>query len=283
MMFNCPACDKATRHQFSLSRDGYDIFRCEYCSLGRTNVTDFRPEDHYDAGYFSGQREDGYRDYVGSAATLSKEFVGTLDFLRQMGPKTGRLLEIGCAYGFFLQEASRYYEVSGVEISDDAVAHCHESGLSNVHAGRLRENTFPAGTIFDAIVMLDVIEHLDELEETISASCKMLQPGGVLLVTTGDWDSLFARMMGPRWRLMTPPLHLWFFSKKSIATLLQRFDCELVSFDHPWKLVPLELIAHQAGIMLGLPPPRLPAAVKNMGLPANLFDAMRVVFRKRKY
>ena len=53
----------------------------------------------------------------------------------------------------------------------------------------------------------------------------------------------------------------------------------LVSFTHPWKVVPVSLIAYQLKRMLGLKP-SAQSGGSNVGLPVNLFDAMRVVMRK---
>jgi hypothetical protein len=80
---------------------------------------------------------------------------------------------------------------------------------------------------------------------------------------------------------LTPPLHLWFFTPKSLSVLFEGLGCRLEHLSHPWKLVPLELILSQAASMLGVRWRwKLPELTRNLGLPANLFDAMRLVFRK---
>ena len=58
-------------------------------------------------------------------------------------------------------------------------------------------------------------------------------------------------------------------------------NCRVEHLSYPWKLVPLELILSQASLMLGIKWEwKLPAVVRNAGLPANLFDTMRMVVRK---
>ena len=76
---------------------------------------------------------------------------------------------------------------------------------------------------------------------------------------------------------MTPPQHLWFFTPDSIARLADSLALKVEALDHPWKLVPLSLVTFQLRRMLGLP---ARAGQSRMGLPINLFDAMRVVLRK---
>jgi hypothetical protein len=77
---------------------------------------------------------------------------------------------------------------------------------------------------------------------------------------------------------MTPPQHLWFFGRESIARLAESVGLRIERVDHPWKIVPLSLIVFQLRRMLHLSLPQSPAA--GVGIPVNLFDAMRVVLRK---
>jgi hypothetical protein len=99
------------------------------------------------------------------------------------------------------------------------------------------------------------------------------------VVTTGDFASLYAKLAGAHWRLMTPPQHLWYFTRESIARLGQSLRLRLESFGHPWKVVPMSLIMFQIGRMLGMRTAGASAASR-LGLPVNLFDAMRIVLRK---
>src|ERR1044071_4957238 len=123
-------CAGVRDHVVVYEKAGYPIARCEGCGLGSTvTLPGFRCEPVYGEGYFSGGREDGYADYAGSEAVLRKEFGRTVQALRQHGTRGGRLLEIGCAYGFFLMEAERYFECRGIDVSEAAVASCRKRGL----------------------------------------------------------------------------------------------------------------------------------------------------------
>ena len=85
--------------------------------------------------------------------------------------------------------------------------------------------------------MLDVIEHLPDPFETLRLCNKILKPGGVILITTGDFDALIARLTGRHWRLMTPPQHLWYFSRTSFSSMADSLALNMVSCTRPWKLV----------------------------------------------
>jgi SAM-dependent methyltransferase len=273
----CPACGTATAQQFLYAKNGCHILRCPQCGLGRADASGFDPESYYTADYFSGGHADGYADYLGAEPILRREFAGTVDFIRKFRA-SGRLLDVGCAYGFFLQEARRVYDVSGIELAEDAAEHCRRTGL-RVLSGVADEANLARLGAMDVIVLLDVIEHLPSPAETLALCARHLNPGGVLVITTGDFGSPTARLAGSRWRLMTPPQHLWFFSRESIRRMGETLGLGLEHFDHPWKLVPLSLIIFQLRRMVGLRPSSVTTPGR-VGLPVNLFDAMRVVLRK---
>lgn len=279
--YHCQICNAVTPRNVVYVVSGYPICKCENCGVGRVDISSFNPHEYYDNGYFTGKYEHSYTDYIGSKDAISREFARTLAFIRSMGPSEGSLIEIGCAYGLFLQQARQYYNVHGVELVQEAVAYCHSHGLTSVKHGTLTKNDLEKIGSLDVAVMLDVIEHIDNICETIEMIAMHLRPGGSLVITTGDWSSLVARLAGPKWRLMAPPLHLWYFTPHGLQKMGQQFGLELVSCSHPWKIVPLDLILHQAQIMMGVSPViSLPNYTKGLGLPANLFDTMRLVFRK---
>ena len=71
----------------------------------------------------------------------------------------------------------------------------------------------------DVIVLLDVIEHLPQPRETLDLCSRHLNPGGLIVISTGDFASMAAKLSGPKWRLMTPPQHLWYFTPDSMRRM----------------------------------------------------------------
>ncbi|MES5483048.1 class I SAM-dependent methyltransferase [Bradyrhizobium sp. INPA03-11B] len=274
----CPACNRATVHRLLYVKNGCDILQCPDCGLGRTETSSFDPLAYYDDGYFSGRQSDGYADYRGAEPVLRREFARTVEFIQRRKAQ-GFLLEIGCAYGFFLDEARRAgFEVSGIEPAEAAAAHAGDLGL-NVVRGPLSEATLKSLGTLDVIVLLDVVEHLPEPREALALLADHLRPDGIIVLTTGDFGSLAARSTGAHWRLMTPPQHLWFFNRDSIASLADSIGLRIESSDHPWKFVPFSLITFQIGRMLGRKIAASPTG-NRFAIPVNLFDAMRVVLSK---
>ena len=273
----CPACGRDTDHAFRFRANGSDIFQCRECGLGSAETSAFDPATYYTEGYFSGRRADGYSDYLGAEPVLRREFARSVDFIRRYRDR-GKLLELGCAYGFFLMEAARYFDVAGIELSAEAAAHGRRAGL-NVSQGMADAASLQRIGQVDIIVLFDVIEHLPQPRETVALCCQHLNPGGIIVITTGDFGSTTARLAGARWRLMTPPQHLWFFTQESIRRLSTGLGLAVEHVDHPWKTVPVSLIVFQLRRMLGLQSEAVTTASR-IGVPVNLFDAMRVVLRK---
>jgi len=182
------------------------------------------------------------------------------------------------AYGFFLNAAARYFDVAGIELVQEAAAHGRHAGLNVLQGTADAANLQRIGKV-DVIVLFDVIEHLPQPRETLALCRDHLNGGGIIVITTGDFGSPAARLTGARWRLMTPPQHLWFFTQPSMRRLSSALGLSLEHLDHPWKIVPASLIAFQLRRMLGLVGERVTTASR-IGVPVNLFDAMRVVLRK---
>jgi SAM-dependent methyltransferase len=274
----CPACAKPTDHRYLFEKNGCKILQCAVCGLGRAVVAgNFKPDEYYTDDYFSGGHSDGYADYRGAEPVLRREFARTVAFIRKYRA-AGHLLDIGCAYGFFLDEAKPFYQANGIEISPHAAESCRRRGLRVVTGMANSESLAEFGPM-DVIVMLDVIEHLPDPRQILELCRRHLNRDGIIVITTGNFASLYARLARRHWRLMTPPQHLWYFTPASIARLAGAVGLELEALEHPWKLVPLSLVGFQLRRMIGAGRTRSGRG-SGIGVPVNMFDAMRCVLRK---
>jgi SAM-dependent methyltransferase len=216
----CPVCTAvAPVKQFE--KDGFDMVRCVTCSLlfvGQdSSLIDFNAL--YDEAYYTGGSDAVFADYVGQQAARRAHARRKLLLLRTLPPRIarqGRLLDVGCAAGFFLTEAQAHYDVQGVELSAWSSAFARERLKLPVHTGSLHSAALPAEH-FDVITLWDVIEHVPDPVPLLLEAARVLKPDGRLVLTTGDWGSTYAQAHGAQWHLMTPPWHLSMFSRATLA------------------------------------------------------------------
>jgi len=205
------------------------LARCARCGFvtwpGELTVS---PGELYDERYFS---EIDYPDYLGNEPALRRSMARHLAQISHFWTSRGRLLEIGCAYGFFLDEARRDFDdVVGVDVAAAIVARARSRFGIEAHAGEFLELPFDNGS-FDVVCLWDTIEHLTRPDLFLDKACRLLRPGGRLFLTTGDISSRNARLRGVWWRQIHPPSHLHYFSRDSIARLLARTGFEVLGFE----------------------------------------------------
>ncbi len=141
--------------------------------------------------------------------------------------KKGRLLEIGCAAGHFLDLASKNgFDVTGIDASLLLVNEAKKRDL-NVKCGRIEDDLLPKRH-FDIIVMFHLIEHIDNLCSFIANMRGLLRNDGVIIVITPNADSCTDKIFGWKHPKYTIEDHLYCFSPQSIQYPFMCKDFEIV-------------------------------------------------------
>jgi 2-polyprenyl-3-methyl-5-hydroxy-6-metoxy-1,4-benzoquinol methylase len=133
-----------------------------------------------------------------------------LAILRRLtGLRSGRVLEVGCGSGLFLRflrEAG--YAVEGVETSPSDAAYARESLGLTVYEGALEDVPLEREG-YDAVVMVNVLEHIPDPAATVARIHSLLRPGGWVVLVLPVIDSGQARWLGARWSAVTEaPRHV---------------------------------------------------------------------------
>jgi SAM-dependent methyltransferase len=118
--------------------------------------------------------------------------------------------------------------VQGVELSAWSSAHARERFGLPVVTGTLADANLPPAH-FHVITLWDVIEHVPEPVALLTAAARVLRPDGRIVLTTGDWGSAYAQRRGAAWHLMTPPWHLSYFDRSTLAEAARRANLRLVA------------------------------------------------------
>ena len=139
---------------------------------------------------------------------------------------TRRLLDVGCHIGVMVELAqARGWDAWGVEPSTWAAEQARARGL-HVLTGTLADVGLEAN-YFDVVTMWDVIEHLTDPAAEIRQMHRVLKPGGILAIHTIDIESLFARLMGPRWPWLME-MHLYYFSPRTLGKMLEHAGFKVI-------------------------------------------------------
>lgn len=261
------------------------LFRCRSCGFTSADLS--IPEETlsalYGEDYFHG---DEYLDYIAEEDSLRLNFSHRLKTLRRLAPdwSNADLFEIGCAYGFFLDEVkNEVRKASGIDVSADAVSYARAKMGVDAECGDYL--TKDLGGQVDVVAIWDTIEHLKRPDLFIGKAALDLKAGGLVAITTGDIGSLNARLRGKGWRMIHPPTHMHYFSIPTLSKLLERNGFEVVHASHPgnsrrirsifYFLFALKMKKPEIYNMLA----KLPLAGTRVTI--NLFDIMFVVGRKR--
>jgi SAM-dependent methyltransferase len=262
----CPTCRHQDASPFRELR-GYRFQRCRGCGLVYMSP---RPRPQwlralYTEDYFASRDPScGYPSYRADRDSLREKAERLLRAVERHGPR-GRLLDVGCALGFTLEVARE----RGWEAAADAA---RRLGPEVPISPDLEEARFPDAR-FDAVTLWDVIEHLPDPRRSLLEVARILRPGGVCSVVTPDLGSLAAKVLGGRWEEMQKmPEHIYFFDRRSLATLLRAAGFEPLE----WGTVGKRMSVEETATRLRPSAPRLWGAVR--GLARALRQQDRVAY-----
>ncbi len=147
------------------------------------------------------------------------------------------LLDVGSGFGFFSLQAQQLgYEVTAIELGP--ARHITEE-MTGVRPHAIPFEDFDAGgTRFSAIVMSQVLEHVQDVNLWARRAFELLDPGGVLAIALPHFNSATRRLMGENDPFITPPEHLNFFTAASLRTLLQRHGFALGATEYRSRFPP---------------------------------------------
>jgi 2-polyprenyl-3-methyl-5-hydroxy-6-metoxy-1,4-benzoquinol methylase len=152
----------------------------------------------------------------------------------------GRLLDVGCHLGLFLDVArERGWETTGVEPSRWSVERARERG-QDVRHGTLDTIHF-AEESFDVVTMWDVAEHLTDPLAELKRIHSLLRPDGLLALSTMNVDALFPRIVGRRWPWYMQ-MHLVYFSRRTLHNMLTKAGYRVVEVTPHRRVVRLSYL-----------------------------------------
>ncbi len=233
---NCNLCG-GTRKKELFDLNPFKLVCCQDCGLKYVSprYTENRVLKLYDdsyftnPGFFSGDSSKiyGYSDYGESRDNVEIMYRKIVERMESF-INPGKLLEVGSAYGYFLNQARlKGWEVSGIELSQSARVACEkEFGIQPFDHSL---NDFDSSQQFESVVFFDVLEHMHDPVKTLKKIHGMIKPGGLLVLAVPNSASWVLRFLGSRWEDLqraNSGEHLYFFDGKTIRQILEKTGFE---------------------------------------------------------
>ena len=249
----CPICPTAPARAVETAEPPYRVVRCQECGLVYVDpVPDAAAlSRHYSRDY--------YAEWVSLQADKRRRmWARRLEAIARVAP-TGRLLDVGCGDGVFLNLAMESgWTVEGTEVSAWAAEHATRNIGRPVFCGEIWDAGFPAQS-FDVVTLWHVLEHVSAPLRVLEEVRRVVKPGGRLVVAVPNVDD---RVMQAVYRVVKrrrphlfsvadKELHLYHFSVFSLKRLLDRagFACIEVGPDFGIVELPKKLINYAAAVL----------------------------------
>ncbi len=158
--------------------------------------------------------------------------------LKQLKPRGGALLDVGCAHGWFLDKTKDIFRSSGVEPDESIFNATKARGLEVAH-GYFPQALLPDSK-FDIIAFNDVLEHIPNVDDALMACKEHLNPDGLLLVNLPNSNGFFYRLskllarvgicgfFDRMWQKGMPSPHVHYFNQKNLTELLSNHQFKVV-------------------------------------------------------
>lgn len=216
-----------------LSKENFDIYECLQCKIACTDVKvdggyykKYYPDDYYETAVDNGlvQSALGWLNRWGIARRLAiinkfKPFDG------------GKILDIGCAKGEFLNTLSNSYKKYGVEINNDGYSFVkkHYPHIT-IYNQKIDSKEFDTNQSFDIIVMWHVLEHINNPNTFLKALYKLLSKDGILVLEIPNRDSIGFNLAKDKWFHLDTPRHLFHYNYACLSELLKKYSLRIVSY-----------------------------------------------------
>jgi SAM-dependent methyltransferase len=208
----CPSCRSLASRFAGHVAEGFKIRKCLSCGLAFH--TEFSNEEELRDYYTHYYREENLAFSPITEARF-QSLVSTFEVYRA----TNQMLDVGCGLGHFLKVAMEMgWGAFGTEIASGAFDQLAKLGV-NSFCGKLESANY-AGEFFDVVYCSEVIEHLLDPTTLLREIARILRPGGLLYLTTPNFNSLSRRLLASKWRVFSKE-HICYFTPGSLAGALR--------------------------------------------------------------
>lgn len=231
---NCIVCNSA-KHELWAEYDFFKAVQC--CRCGFVWIRPFLNKyglKKYYQGYIGMRFEDKIKTEQRKIQyRLDKRFIE--NFI-----SSGRVLDIGCSGGFFLNVLSKKFEKHGIEIDSEAVNYARKTYSFGENVLCVELLKVPYGDIFfDLVVMRGLIEHLPDPVSAIGKISRLLKTNGYLFIAaTPNANSFCANLYREKWNLFHPIRHIFYFNPENLSKICSKYRLRLIAQEFPYFKTP---------------------------------------------
>lgn len=233
----CPLCGAHNGFAQVYRDNPSRVVRCRNCDLVFFNP---QPSIEYLKKFYSSQSgylsciEENLRSFEQDPLAWKKTADFILNKVTPYLPPTNkdRILDVGCAYGFFLLFArERGLDTYGIEISTETSAYAKKQGIEILNT-TLLDSEFD-DNFFSAITMNNVLEHTLNPVAELGEAYRILTNQGVIFVAVPNFDSLVAKADSYYWKMKSWPNHLFYFTEFTLAAMVRKVGFKVLEvFTH---------------------------------------------------
>ena len=237
---NCPICDGNNHSLFLQAADrfnmaagqSFQLVECQACGFKFLNP---RPRAQFLAKFYHSAEYQPFLSAQTAQSFWDRVYAGVRRYtiaskrrkIERLKSK-GRVLDIGCGTGEFLNEMQLHgWQVAGVERDQQSAEFAQRTFGLEISSKDLHQNKYLKKSL-DVITFWHVLEHLYDPRETLDMTREWLKDDGIILVAVPNVVSFDARFYGSSWVALDAPRHLHHFTPQSISAMCQTVGLQVL-------------------------------------------------------
>ncbi|NOG82654.1 MAG: methyltransferase domain-containing protein [Planctomycetes bacterium] len=245
---NCNLCN-SDETTLLFVKDGYNHVQCNSCGLIYVNPRLEDSQETLDSFYTSGADADTFiKNLFERAYSPKRQKIFSTEIKKmERYRKLNRILDIGCSFGGFLYAARNCgWKIKGIETVQEIGKYGKELYDLDIFFGKLEDSNLPPSS-FDVIRLNNIIEHIPAPSQFLAKTRLLLREGGLLTVSTTNFDSFSVTLCGKEWIYFDGKHHVVLFTPKTLKSLLEK--CGFTTIDIYTKGFHIKLKDHHAGLI----------------------------------